>query len=1089
MIVTCRACDVSYNLDDSLLKQTGSKVRCSKCGNVFVAHPPRVGTEAYGPAGGMPSAQREEADLGSAVDQDSRQGDAGPEIGEEDAGPRGGPDTEAEIPPSEEIGFYVGIDMDEDAEAEAAWAEPGQGMDLEDIGELEPDAGAAREAGEAAAVAQADISDPDESELGVVLEPEQSMEQVSAGDEDHPGDRMGLDLEDTRELELDEAEEELEAELELEEGDLGDSEGAELELELEPDPETNEGYREEQLGLEPEDVRELELGGAAEELELEAEPALEAEDGSELGDLVLELDIERPVGEAGGDQETAGQDIEDTGELAWEEAEAEPEVGEELPLEAEDADDLGDLDLDLDMEGAPEPVEDIEEDEPGLGFEDIGEPELADADQEPELVEDLSLGAEDAGDLGDLDLGLDMGEAPEPVDDPLEEEAGLDLEDLGELELESMEQDPGVKEEASLEPEDVGDFGDLDLDLGAGEAPEPAEDRQEQQDALGLEDIGGLDLEGDGGDADLGAEPSLEAEDVGDLGDLDLDLDVAPEAEDEPQEEELGLDLEDVGDLELGIGEDEPEPAPELELEGTDAGDLGDLELDLDTGGGSEPAQDTQEEESGLGLEDIGDLELESDGDEPELELEPELEAADAEDLGDLGLETETDEAAEASEEWQGDEPDLDLGDLGELELEGTEEEAELEIEPELEAEEAEELGELELEMDAEQALEASEDGQEDEPELDLEEAYDAELVDDEEEAELEAEPDWEAEDIGEGEGLDLDLDLEATGDSGTLDIDEMLKDELSEADEEGDEADEAFDIDLDMEEGGVSVDEALSDPSAIELYEVDENEMPFSMGVGPDEAEGVEGADALVGEEAGEDGDTTERIQRYRTSIFAVLLVVMAIGTGYACYSWLTLMDIRVPGLTAFLEPEDIDGDGRIGMSDRLPFLTSVTVSEDGEQGTKLKVRRRIPFLSSLMEPADIDAGGILEIRTFGITSRFIDNNRSGKMFVITGQVRNEYDEPRRFIQVTGKIYKRGDVPVGTQTVFCGNSLSDAELANSDLKVIKERLAYRPGDKRSNMMVLPGRELPFMVVFHNLPESLDVLDKFRVTVAGSEKA
>ncbi len=39
MIITCQECSSSFNLDESLLKPEGSKVRCSKCHKVFVAYP------------------------------------------------------------------------------------------------------------------------------------------------------------------------------------------------------------------------------------------------------------------------------------------------------------------------------------------------------------------------------------------------------------------------------------------------------------------------------------------------------------------------------------------------------------------------------------------------------------------------------------------------------------------------------------------------------------------------------------------------------------------------------------------------------------------------------------------------------------------------------------------------------------------------------------------------------------------------------------------------------------------------------------------------------------------------------------------
>ncbi len=45
MIIRCNECDTRFNIDESLLKQTGSKVRCSKCKNVFLAYPSSLSEE------------------------------------------------------------------------------------------------------------------------------------------------------------------------------------------------------------------------------------------------------------------------------------------------------------------------------------------------------------------------------------------------------------------------------------------------------------------------------------------------------------------------------------------------------------------------------------------------------------------------------------------------------------------------------------------------------------------------------------------------------------------------------------------------------------------------------------------------------------------------------------------------------------------------------------------------------------------------------------------------------------------------------------------------------------------------------------
>ena len=45
MILTCQKCSTSFNLDETLLKATGSKVRCSLCQNIWVAFPPETPVE------------------------------------------------------------------------------------------------------------------------------------------------------------------------------------------------------------------------------------------------------------------------------------------------------------------------------------------------------------------------------------------------------------------------------------------------------------------------------------------------------------------------------------------------------------------------------------------------------------------------------------------------------------------------------------------------------------------------------------------------------------------------------------------------------------------------------------------------------------------------------------------------------------------------------------------------------------------------------------------------------------------------------------------------------------------------------------
>ena len=142
-----------------------------------------------------------------------------------------------------------------------------------------------------------------------------------------------------------------------------------------------------------------------------------------------------------------------------------------------------------------------------------------------------------------------------------------------------------------------------------------------------------------------------------------------------------------------------------------------------------------------------------------------------------------------------------------------------------------------------------------------------------------------------------------------------------------------------------------------------------------------------------------------------------------------------------------------------------------------------RVPFVSDFLKPKVEDPGN-LKITPLNVDGAFVANAQTGELFVITGMVKNEYPGVRRFIQVTGKLYTKGKVPVLQDTVFCGNVLTPDDLASLDLAAIKKRLSNKNGDKLSNTNVKPGNSIPFMIIFSKLPDNLD---EYSVEVAQSQ--
>ena len=140
------------------------------------------------------------------------------------------------------------------------------------------------------------------------------------------------------------------------------------------------------------------------------------------------------------------------------------------------------------------------------------------------------------------------------------------------------------------------------------------------------------------------------------------------------------------------------------------------------------------------------------------------------------------------------------------------------------------------------------------------------------------------------------------------------------------------------------------------------------------------------------------------------------------------------------------------------------------------------IPFLSGSSQLAN-DPGSA-RIKTVDIDGKFITNTKSGRLFVITGEVLNQYDNTRGFIQIKGNVYAGEGKLVETKSVNCGNFLSDTDLAAKPFADIQRYLTDKLGaGGAGTLKVGPRKTLPFMIVFAGLPPDIE---EFSVEVIGS---
>ncbi|GAB4262069.1 MAG: hypothetical protein Kow0092_12140 [Deferrisomatales bacterium] len=114
------------------------------------------------------------------------------------------------------------------------------------------------------------------------------------------------------------------------------------------------------------------------------------------------------------------------------------------------------------------------------------------------------------------------------------------------------------------------------------------------------------------------------------------------------------------------------------------------------------------------------------------------------------------------------------------------------------------------------------------------------------------------------------------------------------------------------------------------------------------------------------------------------------------------------------------------------------------------------------------------------GLKGYYRDLPGDRRFFVIEGEVVNRSGSARSLIRVQGTLFGANGSALDRQAVYCGNVLTEHELASLPEETIEARLQNEVGRTLSNVDIAPGHRVPFMVVFPSPPEGVE---KFNVTV------
>jgi hypothetical protein len=134
------------------------------------------------------------------------------------------------------------------------------------------------------------------------------------------------------------------------------------------------------------------------------------------------------------------------------------------------------------------------------------------------------------------------------------------------------------------------------------------------------------------------------------------------------------------------------------------------------------------------------------------------------------------------------------------------------------------------------------------------------------------------------------------------------------------------------------------------------------------------------------------------------------------------------------------------------------------------------IPDSLSMLKPAEkqeITDMGVRRLSFKSVTGSFVDSENSGNLFVIRGEITNDYPKSRSFILIKGSILDDKSQVVKRKLAYAGNNFKEEEIKSLPLEKINKAMKNRYGMGRENVDMAPGAKIAFTIVFEDLPKNL----------------
>ncbi len=135
--------------------------------------------------------------------------------------------------------------------------------------------------------------------------------------------------------------------------------------------------------------------------------------------------------------------------------------------------------------------------------------------------------------------------------------------------------------------------------------------------------------------------------------------------------------------------------------------------------------------------------------------------------------------------------------------------------------------------------------------------------------------------------------------------------------------------------------------------------------------------------------------------------------------------------------------------------------------------------------EQAAVDLG-VKRLSFAGVKGGFVQTEEGKQRFVVQGTIVNNYPGPRSFMQVKASILDQKGRTIRSRNAYAGNIFSQGELAGRPMAFLEKRMDSPSSKERQDAAIPSGSEVPFMVVFQDLP---DDISEFTVEAVGSRSA